>query len=90
MVHEVCRFSPASRSTLTCRYIVYTAHSDILLRGGKEWDTTKRINSTVERLAKNERRLYKVVIDHSRAAGAHVRFAQEMFGGAVGEIRHHG
>jgi hypothetical protein len=52
-------------------------------------ETTERINSTVERLAKTSADSYKMVIDHVVARQErNVRFAQEMFGGAVREIRH--
>ena len=52
-------------------------------------DTTKRINRTVERLAKTSGDSYKMVIDHVVAGQErNVRFAQEMFGGTVREIRH--
>jgi hypothetical protein len=52
-------------------------------------DTTKRMNRTAERLAKTSADSYKLVIDHVVARQErNVRFAQEMFGGAVREIRH--
>jgi hypothetical protein len=52
-------------------------------------DTTKRINRTVERLAKTSAGSYKMVTDHMVARQErNVRFAQEMFGGTVREIRH--
>jgi hypothetical protein len=52
-------------------------------------DTTKRINRTAERLAKTSADSYKMVIDHMVARQErNVRFAQEMFGGTVREIRH--
>ena len=52
-------------------------------------DTTKRINRTAERLAKTSADSYKMVIDHMVVRQErNVRFAQEMFGGAVREIRH--
>ena len=52
-------------------------------------DTTKRINRTAERLAKTSADSYKMVIDHMVAQQErNVRFAQEMFGGTVREIRH--
>src|SRR5687768_9281173 len=52
-------------------------------------DTTKRINRTAERLAKTNADSYKMVIDHVVARQErNARFAQEMFGGAVREIRH--
>jgi hypothetical protein len=56
----------------------------------KRVDTTKRINRTAERLAKTSADSYKMVIDHMVVARQerNVRFAQEMFGGAVREIRH--
>jgi hypothetical protein len=52
-------------------------------------DTTQRINRTAERLAKTSGDSYKVVIDHMVALQErNVRFAQELFGGTVREIRH--
>ena len=52
-------------------------------------DTTKRINMTAERLAKTSAESYKMVVDHMIAwQERNVRFAQEMFGGAVREVRH--
>jgi hypothetical protein len=52
-------------------------------------DTTKRINETAGRLAKTSADSYKMVIDHVVARQErNVRFVQEMFGGAVGEVRH--
>src|ERR687889_795978 len=55
----------------------------------KRVDTTKRINRPAERLAKTSADSYKMVIDHMVAQQErNVRFAQEMFGGAVREIRH--
>ena len=52
-------------------------------------DTTKRINRTAERLAKTSADSHKMVIDHMVARQErNVRFAQEMFGGTVREIRH--
>jgi len=52
-------------------------------------DTTKRINKTAERLAKTRGDSYKMVIDHMVARQErNVRFAQEMIGGTVREIRH--
>jgi hypothetical protein len=52
-------------------------------------DTTKRINRTAERLAKTSADSYQMVIDHMVARQErNVRFAQEMFGGTVREIRH--
>ena len=55
----------------------------------KRVDTTKRINGTVERLAKMSADSYKMVIDHMVARQErNARFVQEMFGGAVREVRH--
>src|SRR5215207_11416545 len=55
----------------------------------KRVDTTKRINMTAERLAKTSAESYKMVVDHMIAwQERNVRFAQEMFGGAVSEVRH--
>src|ERR671920_1193893 len=52
-------------------------------------DTTKRINRTAERLAKTSADSYTMVIDHVVARQErNVRFAQEIFGGTVREIRH--
>jgi hypothetical protein len=52
-------------------------------------DTTKRISRTAERLAKTSADSYKIVIDHAVAQQKrNVRFAQEMFGDTVREIRH--
>src|ERR671912_2472154 len=52
-------------------------------------DTTKRINRTAERLAKTSADSYKMVVDQMVARQErNVRFAQEMFGGTVREIRH--
>ena len=52
-------------------------------------DTTRRINKTAERLAKTSVDSYKTVIDHMVAPQErNVRFAQEMIGGTVREIRH--
>jgi hypothetical protein len=52
-------------------------------------DTTKMINRTVERLAKTSGDSYKLVTDHIGAQQErNVRFAQEIFGGTVREIRH--
>jgi hypothetical protein len=52
-------------------------------------DTSKRISRTAERLAKTSADSYKMVIDHMVAQQErNVRFAQEMFGGTVREIRH--
>src|SRR5215217_4610427 len=52
-------------------------------------DTTERISRTAERLAKTSADSYKMVIDHVVARQErNVRFAQEMFGGTVREIRH--
>ena len=52
-------------------------------------DTTKRMNRTAERLAKTSADSYKLVIDHLVARQErNVRFAQEMFGSTVREIRH--
>jgi hypothetical protein len=52
-------------------------------------DTTKRINRTVERLTKTSGDSYKLVTDHIVAwQERNVRFAQEIFGGTVREIRH--
>jgi len=52
-------------------------------------DTAQRINRTAERLAKTSADSYKMVIDHVVARQErNVRFAQEMFGGTVREIRH--
>jgi hypothetical protein len=55
----------------------------------KRVDTTKRINKPVERLTESSADSYKMVIDHLVARQErNVRFAQEMFGGAVRELRH--
>ena len=52
-------------------------------------ETTKRINRTAEQLAKTSADSYKMAIDHVVARqDRNVRFAQEMFGGTVREIRH--
>jgi hypothetical protein len=52
-------------------------------------DTTERINRTAERLAKTSADSYKMVIDHVVAQQErNMRFAQEIFGGTVREIRH--
>jgi hypothetical protein len=52
-------------------------------------ETTKRMNRTAERLAKTSADSYKIVIDHAVGRQErNVRFGQEMFGGAVREIRH--
>jgi hypothetical protein len=52
-------------------------------------DTTQRINRTAERLAKTSADSYKVVMDHVVVQQErNVRFAQEVFGGAVREVRH--
>jgi hypothetical protein len=52
-------------------------------------ETTERINRTAERLAQTSADSYKMVIDHVVARQErNARFAQEMFGGAVREIRH--
>jgi hypothetical protein len=52
-------------------------------------DTTERINRTAERLAKTSADSYKMVIDHVVVRQErNVRFAQEVFGGTVREIRH--
>ena len=52
-------------------------------------ETTERINRTAERLAKTSADSYKMAIDHVVARqDRNVRFAQEMFGGTVREIRH--
>ena len=51
-------------------------------------DTTKRINQTAGRLARASGDSYKLVIDHVVARQErNMRFAQEMFGGTVREIR---
>jgi hypothetical protein len=61
----------------------------IFIKRRKRVDTTKRINGTMERLAKTSADSYKMVIDHVVARQErNVRFAQEMFGGTVREIRH--
>jgi hypothetical protein len=55
----------------------------------KRVDTTKRINGTVERLAKTSADSYKMVIDHMVARQErNARFAQEIFGGVAREVRH--
>jgi hypothetical protein len=55
----------------------------------KRVDATKRINESAERLAKTSGDSYKMVIDHVVARQErNVRFALEMFGGTVREIRH--
>jgi hypothetical protein len=55
----------------------------------KRVETTKRINKTVERLAQTSGDSYKMVIDHVvERQERNVRFAQEMLGGTVREIRH--
>src|SRR5215210_9142074 len=55
----------------------------------KRVDTTKWINRTAERLAKSSADSYKMVIDHVVARQErNVRFAQEILGGTVREIRH--
>jgi hypothetical protein len=55
----------------------------------KRVDTTKRINKTVGRMAETSADSYKIVIDYMVARQErNVRFAQEMFGGAVRELRH--
>ena len=52
-------------------------------------ETTKRINKTAERLAQTSGDSYKMVIDHVvEWQERNVRFAQEMLGGTVREIRH--
>ena len=52
-------------------------------------NTTKRINRTAERLARTSADSYKMVIDHVvERQERNVRFAQEMFGGTMREIRH--
>ena len=52
-------------------------------------DTTKRMNRTAERLAKTSADSYRMVIDHVVAGQErNVRFAQEMFGSTVREIKH--
>src|SRR5918994_5473922 len=52
-------------------------------------ETTERIKSTAERLAKTSADSYKTVIDHVVARQErNVKFAREMFGGTVREIRH--
>ena len=52
-------------------------------------DSTQRISRTAERLAKTSGDSYKMVIDHMVAwQERNVRFAREMFGGTVREIRH--
>ncbi len=52
-------------------------------------DTMKRTNRTAERLAKTSADSYKLVVDHVVAQQErNVRFAQELFGGTVREIRH--
>jgi hypothetical protein len=55
----------------------------------KRVETTKRINKTAERLAQTSGDSYKMVIDHLvERQERNVRFAQEMLGGTVREIRH--
>jgi hypothetical protein len=52
-------------------------------------DTTKRMSRTAERLAKTSADSYKMVIDHLVGQQErNMRFAQEIFGGTVREIRH--
>ena len=52
-------------------------------------DALKRINESAERLAKTTGDSHKMVIDHVVARQErNVRFAREMFGGTVREIRH--
>jgi hypothetical protein len=76
-------------STLTylniCVYCTYV----MFIKRRQRVDTTKRITRTTERLAKTSADSYKMVIDHMVARQErNVRFAQEMFGGTVREIRH--
>jgi len=55
----------------------------------KRVETTKRINNTAERLAKTSGDSYKMFVDHVVARQErNVKFAQEIFGGTVREIRH--
>ena len=55
----------------------------------KRVDTTQRMSRIAERLAKSSADSYKMVIDHGIARQErNVKFAQEMFGGMVREIRH--
>src|ERR671913_351779 len=59
------------------------------IRRRQSVETTQRSKSTAERLAKTSADSYKMVIDHMVVRQErNVRFAQEMFGGAVREIRH--
>jgi predicted DNA-binding protein len=59
------------------------------IRRRQSVETTERINKTAERLAKTSADSYKMVIDHVVARQErNVRFAQEIFGDAVREIRH--
>jgi len=52
-------------------------------------NATKRINESAERLARTSGDSYKMVIDHMVGwQERNVRFAREMFGGTVREIRH--
>ena len=52
-------------------------------------DSTQRISRTAEWLAKTSGDSYKMVVDHMVAwQERNVRFAREMFGGTVREIRH--
>jgi hypothetical protein len=61
----------------------------MLINRRKRVDTTERINRTAERLAKTSADSYTMVIDHVVARQErNVRFAQEIFGGTVREIRH--
>jgi hypothetical protein len=61
----------------------------ISIKRRKSVDTTRRINGTVERLAKTSADSYKMVIDHMVARQErNARFVQEVFGGAVREVRH--
>ncbi len=55
----------------------------------KRVETTKRMNKTAKRLAQTSGDSYKMVIAHVvERQERNVRFAQEVFGGTVREIRH--
>jgi hypothetical protein len=68
-----------------CVYCIYVT----AISRRKSVETTKRINKTAERLAQTSGDSYKMVIDHVvELHERNVRFAQEMLGGTVREIRH--
>src|SRR5215211_6329768 len=80
---------PRQLSILTvlniCVYCTYV----MSIKRRQRVDTTKRINRSAERLAKTSADSYKMVIDHMVARQErNVRFAQEIFGGTVRELRH--